>query len=359
MVGLALATTDLTASISQIPSGLLIDKIRYKRLLLGLACFAIALACGLIISFPDFSIILLAQALIGISAALIPPSIAAITLGLVGRKLFPKRVSLNETWSHTGNVFTAALVGGAGYLLGLNWIIYLVMICALLSICFLSLIRSQEINDAAARELTNGEDSQNQQPLPIRKLLRESPLLIFCFSVFLFHFSNAAQLPLIGQYLSQKNQALSSLFMVACILLAQFVMIGVAYLMGSLMNRVGRKPLFLIALGVLPLRALLFAVTTNPYFLLTIQMLDGISAGIFGVIAIVTISDIAKGSGRFNFSIGLMALFQGVGASGSNGIAGYLANQYGYGVGFLTLASLALIGFTFYGLFMPETKEVH
>ena len=355
LVGIALGTTDLTASICQIPSGLLVDSVKAKRFILFLACLCIALACSLIISFPTFYTIVFAQALIGISAAIIPPSIASITLGLVGREKFPKRISLNETWSHAGNVVTAAIVGILSYLFGLPWIVYLVVIFATLSSYFMTYINPAEIHHDIARELNNGNNG-NEKAISIAQYLKTSPLLLFCCSVFLFHFSNAAQLPLIGQLLSSKNASISSIFMGACIILAQLVMIVIAYSMGFWMNKTGRKPLFLLGLMILPLRAILYTLTENPILLLCIQLLDGIGAGIFGVIGIVTISDIAKGTGRFNFSVGLMALFQGIGASFSNIFSGIIVSHYGFNTGFFTLAFIGLIGIAFYGLLMPETK---
>jgi len=357
LIGVALGTMDLTAAITQVPSGLLVDSLKFKRFFIFFACLVISAGCLIILNYPQLVMIIFAQSMMGIATAIIPPAIAAITLGLVGRQRFPKRVSINETWGHTGNVVTAATVGILGYLLGLQWILYMVIVFAGASIFFLLFIKSKEINQAAARALVENHDGSHKTPLPIFTFLRESYLLVFCFSVFLFHFSNAAQLPLIGQLLSLKNPAISSLFMGGCIILAQMVMIAVAYSTGFFMNIMGRKPIFLFGLGVLPIRAVLYTLTDNPILLLSIQLLDGIGAGIFGVIGVVIISDIAKGTGRFNFSLGLMALSQGIGASSSNVMSGYVVNNFGFNTGFITLACIALIGLFFYEIFMPETKN--
>ena len=193
-VGIALGTIDLTAAICQIPSGFLVDSIKTKRSLILLSCLAISIACLLILHFPQFSMVIFAQSLIGVAAAIIPPTIAAITLGLVKREQFPKRVSINETWGHTGNVITAALVGISGYMLGVQWIFYSVVLCAAASSFFLKFIDPKEIDHAAARELGNSE-SENKAPIAIFKYLRHSYLLIFCISVFFFHFSNGAHCP--------------------------------------------------------------------------------------------------------------------------------------------------------------------
>jgi MFS family permease len=354
-VGIALGAMDFSAALSQIPSGLIVDSLKIKRFLIFCASLAISIGCALIYFFHDFYPVIGAQFMIGVAAAILPPAIAAVTLGLVGRDKFPKRISINETWGHAGNVVTAGIVGLLGYLLGLQWILYLVIVFASLSIFFLTFINPKEINHDVARELQN-QDGKQKNPEPVLKFLKESYLLVFCFSVFLFHFTNAAQLPLVGQLLSQKNPGVSSLFMGGCIILAQFVMVAVAYSTGFLMNLTGRKPLFLLALIALPIRAFLYTLTENPMLLLAIQLLDGIGAGLFGVLAVVIVSDIAKGTGRFNFSLGLMALCQGIGASTSNITSGLIVNQYGYNTGFITLAIIGIFSLLFFTIFMPETK---
>src|SRR5271165_2841704 len=67
-----------------------------------------------------------------------------------------------------------------------------------------------------------------------------------------------------------------------------------------------------------PIRGLLFAFTSNPYGVVAIQLLDGVAAGIFGVIAILIASDLMRGTGRFNLAQGLVALCVGIGAGLSN-----------------------------------------
>jgi MFS family permease len=86
-----------------------------------------------------------------------------------------------------------------------------------------------------------------------------------------------------------------------------------------------------------------------------IQLLDGVAAGIFGVVSIVIAADLMKGTGRFNLAQGLAALAVGIGAGLSNLVAGYIVQSFGYPVGFLSLAGIALAALVFCALFMPET----
>jgi len=358
--GMALAAMSIAGSIMQLPSGLLVDSTKFKCLILGISCVLISLGCLIIGIFPFLMTVILAQSMIGVASAIIPPSITAITIGLVKRKAFPKRISINESWNHAGNLFTALLAGIMGQYLGHQWILYIVGISALMSIFSLLFINPKEIDYNASRQLSqeSSNGKSNDKPEPLLRLLKQKSIIIFSLSIIFFHLANAAQLPLVGQLLAQKNPQIDALFMAGSIILAQFVMIGVAYSVGIFLNSFGRKSIFLIAFLILPIRAILYTLTTNPILLLAIQLLDGIGAGIFGVIAIVIVSDLTKGTGRFNFFQGLVALCTGVGAALSNLIAGFIVKSWGFNIGFLSLAALSIIGLLFFWTFMPETKNL-
>src|SRR5262249_42227519 len=60
-------------------------------------------------------------------------------------------------------------------------------------------------------------------------------------------------------------------------------------------RRWGRRPLLLIGFGALPIRALLFALTADPLFLVGLQLLDGISAAIVGVLTVLVTADLTHG----------------------------------------------------------------
>jgi MFS family permease len=60
-------------------------------------------------------------------------------------------------------------------------------------------------------------------------------------------------------------------------------------------------------------------------------------------------------SGRFNVSTSAIATAQGVGASLSAAVAGWIVVGLGYNVAFWTLAAIAAAGFSVYLVAMPET----
>jgi predicted MFS family arabinose efflux permease len=353
-IGLAMGASSIAAAVCQIPAGLIVDGARAKRLLIAVAGLVVALACLLIVEYPQFWTVMVAQAALGAASALIPPAIAALSLGLVGRTLLDGRISRNESFNHGGNLIAAALAGSLGKYLGYDWIFYLVCGFAVASAAIVTLINPKEIDHDRAR----GGEADRGEPQPIRELLKRQDLRVFLASVILFHFGNAAMLPMAGQVLAQTHPGSDTVALSACIIAAQFVMVGIAWCVGQASARgIGRKPIFLVALAVLPLRGVLFSVATGPVAVVGIQLLDGVAAGIFGVISVLIASDLMRGTGRFNLAQGLTALSVGIGASLSNATSGFIVQWFGYPAGFLYLASIACCALGFFAVLMPETKE--
>jgi predicted MFS family arabinose efflux permease len=354
-IGIAMATASIAAAGCQVPAGLLVDGTRAKRLLISASGLLVAVGCLLIVVFPQFLTVVLAQAILGTASAVIPPAIASLSLGLVARRLLDARISRNESFNHGGNFAAAGATGLLGQYIGYHWIFYLVCAFAVASAAIVTLINPAEIDHQRARGEESGDATQ---PLPFSDLLRRRDLRIFLISVVLFHFGNAAMLPMAGQMLAQTHPGSDTIALSACIIAAQLMMVGVAWAVGKACARgTGRKTIFLIALAVLPLRGVLFSFITGPFGVVAIQLLDGVAAGIFGVISVLIASDLMRGTGRFNLAQGLAALAVSIGAALSNATAGYVVQWFGYTTGFLYLSGVATCAFAFFAFLMPETRE--
>jgi MFS family permease len=282
-IGIAMAASSITAAICQIPAGLLVDSVRAKRLLVVISGLMVGLGCLLVVCVPKLVVVVSARATLGAASAIIPPALAALSLGIVGRKLFPARVSRNESFNHGGNFAAAILAGTVVQRFGYDWIFYLVCLFALGSAAAVALIRPQEVNHAVAR---GGDDqdlpTETARVIPISDIFKRRDLLVFFASVLLFHFGNAAMLPMAGQVLAKTHPGADIIALSACIITAQLVMIVVAATVGWAMRRgIGRKTIFLVAFVTLPIRGFLFTLTDNPLGVVAIQLLDGVAAGIF------------------------------------------------------------------------------
>jgi MFS family permease len=142
-----------------------------------------------------------------------------------------------------------------------------------------------------------------------------------------------------------------------CMVAAQGVMLPIAILVGRNADAWGRRPIFLIAFAVLPIRAALYTLSDNSFWLIGVQLLDGVGAGVYGALTPLVISDIMRGTGRFNLAQGAVATTMGIGASVSALFAGVVVDHFGYAVSFLALGAAASLAFLVFFGFMPETRD--
>lgn len=358
-IGLVMSVAGAAGILAQTPAGALVDRTRAKRAVLVAAAVAVT-ACSLALPLlPQLWFVLPTQAAAGVAAAVFPPAVAAITLGAAGPKAFARRSGRNEAFNHAGNAVAALIAGAAAYFLGPVAVFWLMAAMAAASIAAALSVPADAIDHDTARGLPeHGEGSADAAaPSGWRAVLGCRPLLLFAACTTLFHFANAAMLPLVGQKLALLNPELGTTLMSACIVAAQAVMVPVAAVTGAKADRWGRKPFFLVALAVLAARGALYPVADDPYWLLSVQLLDGIGAGVFGVLFPLIVADLTRGTGRFNVSLGAIATAQGIGAALSNGIAGLVVVRAGYDAAFLFLAAVACAGLALFWLAMPETSE--
>jgi MFS family permease len=355
-VGIALAASQIGTLLAQTPAGAFVDRIKWKRLAVALAGLVVAAASVVLYLVPTLAVVVAAQAVIGAAAAVFPPAVAALTLGLVGRVALPRRTGRNEAFNHGGNVVVAALMGGAAYLLGYGAMVFLVAgMAAACTVAVLG-IREADIDHDLARGADDA-DAEQRDVVSIAELIKDRRIAIFAASVVLFHFANAAMLPLVGQKASDGLKEGAAVLLSACIVAAQLVMVPVALLASRYAASWGRKPVFLVGFAVLPVRGLLYCLSVNPYYLVTVQLLDGIGAGIFGVVSVLVVADLTRGTGRFNLTQGALATATGIGAGMSNVIAGFVVKEAGFDAAFVMLSAIAAAALVFYAVAMPETRQ--
>ena len=355
-VGLALTVGSIAGILTQTPAGGLVDFLRPKRALVGVAVVALAVGALLIALFPSFWPVMGAQVLIGGMSSVFIPAICAMSLGIVGRAAFDTRQGRNQTFNSAGNVTAAVSMGLLGYFVSDRSIFFFVVALAVPTILVLLLIRPAEIDYELARGANDGEKGGKAES--VRVLFRDHPLVIFLVCAVMFHFANAAMLPLLGEFLAKGRGRSSMLFMSACVITTQLVITLLAAWSGRKAGTWGRKPLLLIAFGVLPIRGVLYTLTANKALLVAIQVLDGVGAGIFGVVSVLVIADLTRGTGRFNLTLGAITTAVGIGAALSQVIAGSIVHHVGSTAGFIFLAGVASAAFAILYFFMPETRNI-
>jgi MFS family permease len=150
-VGLALTVGGIAGILMQTPAGALVDRLRSKRALIAAGVVALAVGALLIAFRPTFWPVMFAQVLIGGTSSVFGPAICAISLGIVGHRLFDLRQGRNQTFNSAGNVAAALSMGLLGYFFSDRSIFFFVAVCAVPTILTLLLIRPEEIDYGRAR----------------------------------------------------------------------------------------------------------------------------------------------------------------------------------------------------------------
>ncbi len=357
-VGWVTTISGLLGLAAQTPAGAAIDATRRKRGAVVLALVVLAIGALVIFAIPTFWPVMVANTAIAVVGDVFGPAVAAVTLGLYARHHLARRMGRNSAFDHAGNVAAASAAGGIGYLFSQRAVFLLVPVFALAAAVAMLSIPQAALDQDRARGLGGGdgqEKKEGQRPSGYAVLLKCRPLIVFAVCAMLFHFANAPLLPLVGQKLAQAYPKLATAMMSSCIIAAQLIMLPVALAVGRTADRFGRKPILLIGFAVLPVRAMLYTFSDSAPWLIGVQLLDGIGAGIFGAITPLVIADLMRGTGRYNLAQGAVATVQAIGASLSGLAAGVIVDHLGYSPAFLAFGAAALVALAALFFVMPET----
>src|SRR5271165_360837 len=355
-VGLIATGSGLLGIALQTPIGAAIDVTGAKRGVIVATMAAMSVAAIIIVAWPTFWPMALATCVLAVAGDAFVPAVSALTLGLVGREQLARRFGRNSAFDHGGNIAIALVAGGVGYLFSQRAVFLLIPFFAALTSAAVLAIPAGAIDHDRARDLPE-DGAADGEVAGYGVLLRSRPLMIFAACAFFFHFANAPLLPLVGQKLALQFPDAATAMLSFCMVAAQAVMLPIALIVGWRADRWGRRPIFLIAFLVLPIRAALYTLSDNAFWLLGVQLLDGVGAGIYQALTPLVIADVMRGTGRYNLAQGAIATTQGVGASISALATGEVTDHFGYSASFLFLAAGASIASALFVLFMPETRN--
>jgi MFS family permease len=354
-IGFVMGIGGIAAIAAQTPVGALVDRTSAKRALIVAGALTVTVGTLAMPLLPHFVAISALQALTGIAGSVFAPALAAITLGVVGARRFARRIGRNESFNHAGNATAGAITGGLAYGFGPVVVFWVLAAMAALSVAATLWIPGEAIDHDRARGMDHTPGDAHPRPSGFAALFHDRRLVIFGAAMAAFHLANAAMLPLVGQVLALQNKDVGTALMATCVVAAQVVMVPMAYLAGTKADSWGRKRIFLIGFAFLTARGFLYTLSDNPYWLVGVQVLDGVGAGIFGALFPLVVQDLTHGTGRFNVSLGALTAVWGVGAAVSNILAGWIVVVAGYHAAFISLGIIAAAGLVLYAVAMPET----
>jgi hypothetical protein len=236
-IGAVLTVSGIIGITMHTPIGALIDATHAKRGLIVAGVVALSVCALAIAHAPTLPVVLAADIAMAVAGAVFAPTVAAITLGLVGRAGLAARLGRNAAFDRAGNLFIAAVAGAAGYFVSQRAVFYLVPFFAVLTTIAVLSIPARAIDHERARGLDHTPGStEGEHPAAWRVLLLRRPLLVLAAGVALFHFANAPMLPLLSQKLAVAHPGRETALTSAAIITTQLVMIPVALAVGAKAN---------------------------------------------------------------------------------------------------------------------------
>jgi MFS family permease len=357
-IGMALSLGAMTGLLSQAPLGAVVDAVRAKRSLIAGAVVLMTATCLVIPFAPSFWSVAAASMVGALAAVTIGPTLAAISLGVVGPARFARRAGRNEAIFHLGDGSLSLLILLTAPIFGSPVLFVSMVFTAVASVAAAAAVPAQAIDHHVARGLLPDDTAQAVRPSAWRVLFASRPLMVFAACGALFHLANASMLGLVAQKLALQNLGQGIALTAASAIAAQSVMVPVAALAGAKADAWGRKPLLMAAFVALALRGVLYTVSDSTAWLLAVQLLDGVGAGLLGALFAVVVADLTRGTGHFAAAQGVVGTIHGIGGVLSMALAGQLAVSFGYGVALVALAFIAGFGALMFWLFMPETRPV-
>jgi MFS family permease len=165
-IGFVMTIATVCGLIVQTPAGALADASHAKRAIVVAAAVVVTGASILLPFLSSFVLVAESQAAADAAAAFFGPTIAAITLGIMGRRAFTRRIGRNESFNHADNAVRGGACRSLRLAMGANRRLHIVSI-ALLSIVSVLTIR-EAIDHDRARGLHGGRAISSSIASPTR-----------------------------------------------------------------------------------------------------------------------------------------------------------------------------------------------
>ncbi|MCZ2498774.1 MFS transporter [Xylophilus sp. Kf1] len=364
-IGYTMTAGGLAAMAATPLAGAWADRTQAKRLMTVAATLLTLGASALAFMSLSGPVLIASQVMSGIGGAVLAAAMAALTLGLARDAGFRAQTGRNEAANHAGNIVSAIGAGCAAHFFGAPWMLAVMAAMCVGALAAVRTIRAGDIDHEAARGNHAADAPPSDGPAetppdagaPAPAPWRNAPLLLFGLACACFHLGNAAMLPLLNQRLAAGPAGSAPLLWTGiAIVVAQVTMIPVA-LWVARSRRFDVAWFVYLAILVLPVRGALAFTFASEWNNIPVQVLDGIAAGILGIATPLLVQRHARGSGRFNTSLGFVMTLQGIGAAFSPTLANTVVGSAGhFGPAFVTLACASLLALPLFWWSQRDTR---
>jgi predicted MFS family arabinose efflux permease len=355
LIGTAMTIGNVAGMLITTPIGGFIDASRNKRTWLVIPGICVVTASAIILISQNFWAVTFSQIAQSLASAAIVPAVTGITLGIVKQKGFNQQNGRNQAFNHAGNMVGAALSGYLGWKYGYAAVFVLAAVFGAIAIACMLMIPAKSIDDRASRG--SKEEDPDSQPDGLTVLLRHKPLLVLALALAIFHLGNAAIVPLYGLAAVAEGQANGPSFVATTIVVAQGVMVVTSLIAMKVASKRNYWPVILVSFLFLPIRGVLTFFLAGWWGVVPVQVLDGIGTGLQTIAVPGMVARSLNGTGRINLGQGAVITVQGVGASLSPALGGWIAEWIGYGPTFLLLGGFGLASMALWLVFGAAVKQ--
>ncbi|MBR0828872.1 MFS transporter [Bradyrhizobium manausense] len=355
MIGTAMTIGNVAGMLITTPIGGFIDASRNKRMWVVIPGICVVAASAIILISQNFWAATASQVAQSLASAAIVPAVTGITLGMVKQKGFNQQNGRNQAFNHAGNMVGAALSGYLGWAYGYVAVFVLAAAFGAIAIACVLMVPPRAIDDRVARG--SKEDDSKAPPDAMRMLLKHKPLLVLALALAIFHLGNAAIVPLYGLAAVADEQANGPSFVATTVVIAQGVMVVTSLIAMKVASKRNYWPVILASFMFLPIRGVLAFFLTGWWGVVPVQVLDGIGTGLQTVAVPGMVASSLNGTGRINLGQGAVITVQGVGASLSPALGGWIAEWIGYGPTFLLLGGFGIASMALWFAFGAAVKK--
>lgn len=350
-IGMAMAGAGLGSMIFQLPAGVICDRVTSPRTVIAIAAIGLGLCYGLIPLVVSYEpVIVLILFLSGIPGTFFAPLLSTLALAVAGPERLAALLGVNQSVSHAGSAAAAAGALIVVYYLGIQWLFFMAVglsICGALSALLIS---------RKSLKLSPKNNATKPSFGTVKKLVVDQKILIFVYCLVLFHVANGSLSSFAGLYI--KHLGGSDAQVAWLPLIAQPIMIPVAWLCGKLARKITPRQMMLIPFFLLPFRILLYIPARTPEAVIAVTALDGVASGVFGLATVLMAYDLIKEKeSGFNSLMGLLYTIPAIGAVAGTALQGYLIEEFGFRAAFSMFAAAASIACILFLGFMPETRK--
>jgi len=350
------STLAALVSLLQFPVGVLSDRSRTQKPFLIVA-LVILLVVTILLNVVDnlfwLGVLVIFFAENGICRSVIESLSGAAVTALCPPDKVATELGWLRLWRPTGIVLVALVGGWWAESHGIESIIPALVAFQTVAFFLSFLIRGKR----HSVDLNSSEPDEQSSPSPTKAHRFFDPtLMAFVALMILFHVCNAPGGVYLGLFMHREIQASESHLSYA------FVASMIAWMLvvvpiGKLADHWGRRPLLIAGWGVMAARLGLLSIAHRPTEIIAIQVLDGISGGIFAVMAATWVTDWLGDHRKAGESQVIVGTSLVLGSAIGPAISGVLVGMVGYRGLFVLLAGVGTLATLLLALLIPETLK--